>query len=57
MVMTSIEEANYLAQFTLEELTRSLLSNEAPLNQTEKSLKNVFNTQTSLNKAQGRGRR
>ena len=35
MVVTSIEEEKYMSQFTLEELSGSLLSHEAWLNQEE----------------------
>ena len=44
MVMIVIKEAKDLSQFTLEELTRSLLSHEYSLNQEEESLTNAFNT-------------
>ena len=44
MVVIVVEEAKYLSNFTLEELTRSLLSHEARLNQEEESLTNAFNT-------------
>ena len=47
MVVTAIEETKDLSQFTLEELTGSLLSHEARLNKEEESLTNSFNTQDS----------
>ena len=50
MVVAAILEAKYLSQITLEELTGSLLSHEARLNQEEESLTNSFSTQTSLNR-------
>ena len=55
MVVIAIEEAKDLSQFTLEELTRFLLSHEARLNQEEESFTNSFNTQASLSKGRGRG--
>ena len=55
MVVTAIEEAKDLSQFTLEELTGSLLSHEARLNEEEESLTNVFSTQASLSRGQGIG--
>ena len=55
MVVTTIEEEKDLSQFTLEELTRSLLSHEARLNQEEESLTNAFSTQASLSRGLGRG--
>ena len=48
MVVTAIEEEKYLSQLTLEELTRSLLSHEARLNQEEESLTNALSTQWLL---------
>ena len=44
MVVTSIEEAKDLSQFTLEDLTLSLLSHEESLTQEEELLTNGFNT-------------
>ena len=55
MVVTSIEEAKDLSKFTLEELTRSLLSHEVRFTQEEESLTNAFSTQASLNRGRGRG--
>ena len=55
MVVTAIEEAKNLSQFILEELTGSLLSHEAQLNQEEESLTNSFSTQSSLSRGRGRG--
>ena len=55
MVVTAIEEAKDLSQFTLEGLTRSLLSHEARFNQEEESMTNAFSTQSSLNRGRGRG--
>ena len=50
MVVTAIEEETYMPKFTLEELTRSLLSHEARFNHEEGSLTNSFSTQASLNR-------
>ena len=55
MVVTTIEEAKDLSQFTLEEWIESLLSHESRLNQEEDSLTSGFNTQASLNRGRGRG--
>ena len=55
MVVIAIEEANYMSQFTLKELTGSLLSHESRLNQEEESLTNSFSIQASLGIGQGRG--
>ena len=55
MIVTSIEEEKYLSQLTLEELTGSLLSHEARINQEEESLTNAFSTQDSLSIGRGRG--
>ena len=57
LVLTiAIEEEKYIFQFTLEELTGSLLSCEARLKQEQESLKNSFITQYSLSRGQGGGR-
>ena len=55
MVVIAIEEAKYLSQFTLEELTGSLLSHEAQFNQEEESLTNASNTKDSLSKGPRKG--
>ena len=44
MVVTAIEEAKDMSQFTLKELTRSLLSHESRINQEEESLTNAVST-------------
>ena len=54
MVVISIEGAKDLSQFTLEELTGSLLSHEARFTQEEESMTNAFNTLASLNRRRGR---
>ena len=50
MVVIAIEEEKYMSQFTLEELTGSILSHEDRLNQEEDSLTNDFNTQAFLSR-------
>ena len=54
MVVTRIEEEKDLSQFTLEELTGSLLSHETRFNQEQESLTYSFNTQSSLRSGRGR---
>ena len=57
MVVNAIEESKDMSNFTLEELSGSLLSHEARFTQEEKPLTNAFSTHDSLNRGRGRGGR
>eukprot|EP00253_Pinus_taeda_P027111 PITA_27111 len=56
-IMVAIEETKYLSQFTVDELSASLMSHEhRPSRGTDSSFKQAFKTQMSFGQGKGRGR-
>ncbi len=55
MVVTTILESKDLAQFSVEELTSSLMSHEARLSSNDEPLKHAFKSKPFINKRKGRG--
>jgi hypothetical protein len=55
MVVTSLLESKYLTNFSLEELTGSLLSHEARMTLDLGTLEHAFHTKVSMDRGRGRG--
>jgi len=53
MLVTTIEEIKHLAQFSIEELTRSILNHESIIKGRNYSLENSFQTKSTIGRGKG----